>query len=368
MAAAATRLLAVAGVGAFGVAALTATSDASVGRAGSLPVTVAAGSLPGGTFHAVPQSNAAPVAGTPPTAASPAHPAAKPAAAAAQPQPAPAPAGKPADAKPASAPATWTPQGTGMWIYQWRDTAGGDAARIIHRAKGAGLSTLYLRTGSSWDGLDNVSAVRSLLHVAHGSAVHVVAWDFPNLWRPVRDARRLAAAARIRDAQGDRVSAVAPDIETPNEGTYNAAWRVKLYLQALRRALPDHVAILTAVPWPSSYRIADYPYQTVAHGSNVLIPMAYWYNNPPTMVTAQSIGYLRQFGKPVEPVGQGYDGSVDVRGIHNNLTKQIPAFLHTAHAQGARAVSLWSWQAAPQSAWHALSKARHLFAATPGHS
>ena len=262
-------------------------------------------------------------------------------------------------AKPA---ARYIPTGTGMWIYEWRRTNHGDPRSIVRRARQTGLSTLYVRTGSSWDGFTGGKHLQRLLTAARGTGVRVVAWDFPRLRHPEHDAHRLARAARVRTASGQRVAAVAPDIETPSEGTFNANWRVRAYLRALRHYLPADVAIITAVPWPSRYRVGDYPYGVVAAHSDVLVPMAYWYNNRPTDVTARSISYLRRFHRPVQPVGQGYDGRLDVPGLrHNNLRRQVPAFFRTAHKHGARAVSLWSWQAAPPVAWHALVRAHRLF-------
>jgi hypothetical protein len=251
-----------------------------------------------------------------------------------------------------------------MWLYQWSHSNNGNAASIVARARRTGLTTLYLRTGSAWEGLAGGTHLANLLRASRDTGVHVVAWDFPRLKHPVRDALRLARAAHVRGgANGPRVSAVAPDIETPSEGTFNAAWRVRLYLSALNRHLPKGVTVLGTVPWPSSYRIADYPYGTVAAGSDALVPMTYWYNNPPAMVTARSIGYLRdRFHLPVMPVGQGYDGKLDVPSLrHNKLGREVPNFLRTARQHGARAVSLWSWQAAPPVAWRALDRASHMF-------
>jgi hypothetical protein len=133
-------------------------------------------------------------------------------------------------------------------------------------------------------------------------------------------------------------------------------------MRALRKHLPADVTILSAVPWPSRYRIADYPYAAVAARSDALVPMAYWYNNPPALVTARSISYLRRFHKPVQPVGQGYDGKLDVPSLkHNDLSRQVPRFLKTAHQHGARAVSVWSWQSAPRATWRALDRAQRMF-------
>jgi len=263
--------------------------------------------------------------------------------------------------------ARYVPTGTGMWIYQWGRTNGGRAESIVKRARQVGLSTLFLRTGSSWDGLSGRGPLLRLLRATRGTSVHVVAWDFPRLRHPVRDARRLARAARLGHAHGGpHVAAVAPDIETPAEGTFNAAWRVRRYLHALRTHLPKGVTVLGTVPWPSSYRRGDYPYWAVARGSDVLVPMAYWYNNSPGLVTSRSISYLRRFHKPVQPVGQGYDGKVDVPSLpHNNLAKQVPAFFRTAHRKGVRAVSIWSWQSAKPATWRALANARRWFDRQP---
>jgi hypothetical protein len=262
-----------------------------------------------------------------------------------------------------TAPAPFVPHGTGMWIYQWHRTSGGSADHIVARAKRVGLSTLYLRTGSSWDGFTAQRTLPALLRATRGTDVSVVAWDFPRLRHPARDARRLARAANVGRAHaGPLVAAVAPDIETPSEGTFNAAWRVRLYLHVLNKRLPKGVTVLSAVPWPSSYRRADYPYRTVAAQSDVLVPMAYWYNNPPALVTSRSMSYLRQFRKPVAPVGQGYDGKLDVPSLHHNhLAREVPVFLRTAARAGAPAVSVWSWQSAQPATWRALSRAHRLF-------
>jgi hypothetical protein len=257
----------------------------------------------------------------------------------------------------------YVPHGTGMWIYEWHHTRGGSASKMVARATHVGLSTLYLRTDSSWDGFTAQRTLPALLRATRGSTVNVVAWDFPRLRHPVRDAGRLAHAARVgRAGNGPQVAAVAPDIETPSEGTFNAAWRVRLYLHVLNKRLPEGVTILSTVPWPSSYRRADYPYRTVAAHSDVLVPMAYWYNKPPGLVTSRSIHYLRQFHKPVAPVGQGYDGKLDVPSLrHNHLAREVPVFLRTAARAGAPAVSIWSWQSARPATWNALARARHLF-------
>ena len=261
-------------------------------------------------------------------------------------------------------PAKWLPSGTGMWIYEWNRSNGGRPSAVIKRAKTVGLTHLFVRTGSSHDGYTGTAVLRAVIPAARKAQLKVIAWDFPELTHPVADARRLARAAKFVARGGGRVSAVAPDIETPAEGTSSTPGAVRLYLKTLRRLLPASVPILATVPWPSSARVGHFPYATVAAHSDALLPMAYWYNNSPAAVTAASVKYLRRFHRPVMPVGQGYDGRIDVPSLpHNNLAKQVPAFFATAHKLGARAVSLWSWQSAPNATWRALRSARRLFPA-----
>src|SRR3954465_9885445 len=106
--------------------------------------------------------------------------------------------------------ARYIPAGTGMWIYEWRRTNHGNARSIVHRARQTGLSTLYVRTGSSWDGFEGGRHLRRLLGAARGTGVRVVAWDFPRLRRPARDAHPLARAARGRTPGGPERRGCAP--------------------------------------------------------------------------------------------------------------------------------------------------------------
>lgn len=269
-----------------------------------------------------------------------------------------------APAHPAKKRAMWLPAGTGMWIYQWDHSNGGSGAAVVKRAKAVGLTHIFVRTGSSHDGYTGAAVLRAVLPAAHKAHLDVVAWDFPELDHPVRDAARLARAAKYYLRSGAQVAAVAPDIETPAEGTSSTPGAVRLYLTTLRKLLPHNVAILATVPWPSSQRVGHYPYSVVAGHSDALLPMTYWYNNSPAAVTAASVKYLRQFHRPVMPVGQGYDGRLDVPWLpHNNLGAQVPAFFTTAHKLGLRSVSVWSWQSAPAVTWRALKSASRLFPA-----
>lgn len=352
MPAAFNQAMAMLAVGAIGMMALSATTAGARLSGDSIPFRLAdaAGTtaVPGHVRADVVESGAVPAAAP---ARRPAAPARRPAA--------------PAHRAPAHArthPARWLPSGTGMWIYEWKRSNGGRPGAVVKRAEQVGLTHLFVRTGSSHDGFTGAGVLRAVLPAATKAHLKVIAWDFPELHHPIADARRLAHAARFVLRHHERVAGVAPDIETAAEGTHSTAAAVRVYLTTLRALLPAGTPILATVPWPSSQRVGRYPYPAVAARSDALLPMAYWYDNSPSAVTAASIRYLSRFHRPVMPVGQGYDGRLDVPWLpHNNLKAQVPAFFATAHRMGVRAVSLWSWQSSPNVTWRALKSAHRLF-------
>ena len=267
--------------------------------------------------------------------------------------------------RPSSAPAKvvehapvkrWLPTGTGMWLHEWNKSNGGDAHSILKRARQTGVTTLYVRSGSKKGGAEAPQVLRQLLPATKGTPVKVVLWEFVYLQNPEAEARRLAAAARIHVAGAPHVAAVAPDIETSAEGAATRYPAVVRYLRALRAALPPEIAILGTVPWPSELRVGKFPYQAVGHYADAILPMTYWYNRGPAEVTGVSIRFLRQFHKPIMPVGQGYDGRLDAPWLPPvNLPQQVQSFLNAAKASDAQAVSLWSWQTASPQVWRRLA-------------
>jgi hypothetical protein len=258
----------------------------------------------------------------------------------------------------------WLPTGPGMWLHEFDQSQGGDGHAIVARARAVGLTHLFVQTGSSKMGPIGSPALRQILPATKGTGIRVIAWDFANLRHPEVDARRLAMAARFRCGGCPRIAAVAPDIETAAEGTRINSSNVIRYYDELRHWLPADVSILATVPWPSEVRRGKYPYASTAKRADAILPMAYWYNRSPSAVTAQSMAYFRKYGKPVMPVGQGYDGRLDAPYLapdpHPYLS--VRSFLLTAKQWHARAVSLWSWQTTGIHQWQALRGAKKLYA------
>ncbi|HWH28591.1 MAG TPA: hypothetical protein VNU26_06445 [Mycobacteriales bacterium] len=283
--------------------------------------------------------------------------------------PAPArPPAQPAPAAPPKAPAApaptpvverWLPTGTGMWLHDWERSEGGSARAVVERARSSGFTHLYVQTGSTKKGWIGDPVLTQLLPATVGTDLKIIAWDFPKLIDPVADAHRMARAAQFSRPGLPRVAAVAPDVETPAEGTRLTPARVNQYYKALRAALPDDIAILATVPWPSEKRTGSYPYTETARWSDAFVPMAYWYNRRPDVVTDTSMRWLSRFRLPVMPVGQGYDGRIDAPYLppDPDPAASVQAFVDAARAGGARSISLWSWQTTGVPQWDVLARA-----------
>lgn len=263
--------------------------------------------------------------------------------------------------------ARWLPSGTGMWLHDWRSSEAGHPRAVVARAKAAGLTHLYVQTGSTKKGWIGEEVLSNLMPSITGSGISVIAWDFPKLDDPEGDARRLARAATWHYDGVPMVRAVAPDVETGAEGTRVTPDRILRYYAALRAALPRDTPILATVPWPSEKRIRTYPYAVTAPWTDAFVPMAYWYNRSPAEVTHTSMTYLARYGKPVMPVGQGYDGRLDAPYLMADPTpdKSVDAFALMARRYGARSLSLWSWQTTGPLQWGVLAKQRAFFPTRP---
>src|SRR5690606_32652906 len=111
------------------------------------------------------------------------------------------------------------PHGTGMWIWLPERVEGGDARAVVDRAVAAGLTHVYVRTGSSRSGLHDTAFLDALLPLAHAAGLRVYGWDFPYLEDIEADVARAMAAIRHRTPSGHRLDGFVPDIETRAEGT-----------------------------------------------------------------------------------------------------------------------------------------------------
>ena len=256
------------------------------------------------------------------------------------------------------------PAGKGMWIWQYGKTEGGDVHAIVARAKAVGLTHLYLRVGSHWDGFYGGSFMDKLLPVAHEAGLLVFGWDFPRLGESVDgDIERATAIINYETPGRHRLDGFSADIETASEGTHITAESASAYGRAIRDVAGPDFSLIACVPRPSAHR-ASYPYAEVVESFDAIAPMVYWLNRQPDSDVVGAVDDLAQFGKPIFPIGQAYDGLPEGgrRGVPP--PEELWRFFTAANSKGVGGVSFWSWQAADQPAWDAIRDAVEF--KTPG--
>ena len=236
--------------------------------------------------------------------------------------------------------------GKGLWIttFSARAFSVGRALADAHRA---GVTSLWVRTGGSNQGYYGDGFLPALVPAAHAAGIRVVAWDFPFLSDPVRDAER------ARRALAAGVDAFAPDVETAAEGTHLTSRRLALYL-SLVRAVAGSRPVIATVPRATPYNLRHYPYRTFQPYADVFAPMVYWSCNEPGQLVHDSMSSLGRM-LPVAPIGQGYDMASD--GGRSGLPTRAETwrFLDVAKRSGAVGASMWTAEAMGAGQYAALA-------------
>ncbi|HUQ63508.1 MAG TPA: hypothetical protein VM121_07135 [Acidimicrobiales bacterium] len=251
------------------------------------------------------------------------------------------------------------PHGKGMWMWQVPKTEGGNVDAIVTRALSVGLTHLYVRTGSSWDGFYAGEFLDQLLPVAHAAGLRVYGWDFPRLISVPDDVARAVAAIRHQTPKGEHLDGFAADIETESEGTNISAATAWAYGRGLRESVGYTMPLVAVVPRPSEYRL-DFPFREVAADFDAVAPMVYWLNREAGSDVAGALDNLRPLGKPLFPIGQAYDGGPEGGRPGVPSGAELLRFMEVADAGGAEGVSFWSWQEADQQAWDSIRDAPHF--------
>jgi len=257
-------------------------------------------------------------------------------------------------------PAPVVPTGKGMWLWLPDQVEGGDPAAIVARAQASGLTHLYVRMGSSVDGFNAAGFLDALLPVAHAAGLRIIGWDFPYFDDANADVLRALEAINYTTPTGDRIDGFSADIETPYEGVALTAEIAAAYGSELRRLVGPSYLLIATVPRPSPARQGDYPFAAVTGSFDAIAPMVYWIDQPPDEEAATAVVYLSQFGKPVLPIGQAYDGGLEGGPPGTPTGDEIQTFINAADFHGASGVSFWSWQHASDEMWGAIAAAQNV--------
>jgi hypothetical protein len=245
--------------------------------------------------------------------------------------------------------------GAGVWLNMWNYPKDSDAYCL--RLNNNGIRNIFIQTSrSNTDAISNPPKLGELLDSAHRYKVRVIGWSFAELVNPDADAAKLIAAARFRSPNGEKLDAIAANLEKD----LNAA-KVEAYSSKLRAELGDSYPMVAVVysPLNRAPQVANIPWKMLDHYYNVIAPMNYWNSKyarlQPFDYTVATVREIRQrVGRPdveVHVIGDGM-------GTHSDSIMQ---FLSACKSAEATSASLYPNQQMTEEQLGCLSKYSDYF-------
>jgi hypothetical protein len=231
----------------------------------------------------------------------------------------------------------------GMWIWYVERSEDGSISRIVARARGAGIGTVYVKAGDAGDYWSQFSS--ALVEALHSGGIDVCAWQFVYGRSPLAEARVGAMAVKrgadclVIDAEGDY------------EGRYAAA---DLCLRALRARIGAGFPLsLAGFPYVDYHPAFPYSVFFGPEGATFNQPQMYWKAIGTSVRAVYEHTYLfnRLWGRPIYPIGQTYE---------NPGSRQVLRFRRFAASYGGLAPSWWDWQETDGPTWAALGSTHAL--------
>lgn len=201
-------------------------------------------------------------------------------------------------------------EGAGTWVNMW-NYPDSDLESYCMTMHANGLRNLFVQTSrSNTKAIVHPEKLGLLIDACHHYKIRVIAWSFAELADPETDADKLIEAARFLSPKGERVDAVAANLEKNLESA-----SVEAYSKRLRHELGADYPIIAVVysPLNKAPQVAQTPWKLLDRYYNVIAPMNYWNGKykkfDPTQYTLSTIRKIRELiGRPdveIHVIGDG---------------------------------------------------------------
>jgi len=241
--------------------------------------------------------------------------------------------------------------GPGVWINMWNYPTQ-DFEGYAQKLYANGIRNLFAQTSrSNTEAIAHPAELGQLIDACHKYKIRVIAWSFAELANPAADADRLIAAAQFHSPLGDRIDAIAPDLEKNL-----SPGLVEAYTKRLRQALGADYQLIACVysPLNKAPQVALTPWKLIDKLYDVIAPMAYWNGR---MQTIDAYTYTKRTVERVRELTGRSDVAVHVigdgMGTHSS---EIGEFLRACRNSGAHSASLYPNQRTTDEQYLALSR------------
>ena len=231
-------------------------------------------------------------------------------------------------------------KGQSMWIWQMPNAEAGSVAKIVARAKAAGVSSVYIKSADGSGAWQQFT--KPLVASLHAAGLRVCGWQFVYGSKPTGEAR---AAAAAKTAGAD---CMIIDAESTYEGRYSSA---RTYMKELRRLVGPKFPIgFTSFPYVDYHPSLPYSVFLGPGGAEVNMPQVYWRDIGESVATTMKHTWRenRIYGRPIHPIGQTYQSP---------SVSDILSFRSLAAGYKAPGYSWWEWSTTSSKIWKALGQA-----------
>ena len=226
-----------------------------------------------------------------------------------------------------------------MWIWQMPNAEAGSVAKIVARAKTAGVSSVYIKSADGSGAWQQFT--KPLVASLHAAGLRVCGWQFVYGSKPTGEAR---AAAAAKSAGAD---CLIIDAESTYEGRYSSA---RTYMTELRRLVGAKYPLgFTSFPYVDYHPSLPYSVFLGPGGAEVNMPQVYWRDIGESVATTMKHTWRenRIYGRPIHPIGQTYQSP---------STSDILSFRRLADGYKAPGYSWWEWSTTSAKIWKALGQ------------
>lgn len=230
-------------------------------------------------------------------------------------------------------------KGQSMWVWNMPRTEAGSVAKIVARAKAAGVSAVYIKSADGSGAWQQFS--KPLVTALHSAGLRVCGWQFVYGAKPTAEAR---AAAATKAAGAD---CLIIDAESRYEGRYSSA---RTYMKELRRLVGAKFPLgFTSFPYVDYHPSLPYSVFLGPGGAEVNMPQVYWRDIGDSVATTMKHTWRenRIYGRPIHPIGQTYQSP---------STSEILSFRRLAAGYKAPGYSWWEWSTTSTKIWKALGQ------------
>lgn len=226
--------------------------------------------------------------------------------------------------------------GAGVWINMWNYPA--DADSYCLKLYTNGIRNIFIQTSrSNTDAICNPEGLGKLLDAAHRYQMRVIAWSFNELNNPLADADKVIAAAHFTNKNGQKLDAVAANMEKDLRPS-----KINVFCEKVKGQLGNSYPLIAVVysPLNKAAVVSTIPWPLLAQQFPVLAVMSYW--NSKYIATSGAYDYTLKTIKKIRELTGRPDVDIHIIGDGMGTSPEsINQFLSACKRGGATSASLY---------------------------